>query len=272
MKKSNMYPDTKTWNPFVGCLFKCVYCRPSFQVQLKRRGKKRDPDCYYYRPHLHPERLKKIPSTENVFVVGDGDISFCSPKYTRRIIQRIKEQNARFPEKKRTYLFQSKNPKYFQQFLKEFPSNVILQTTLETNRDEGYEKWSNAPKPSVRYKDFIALKYPRKVVTVEPALDFDLDIFADWIISIKPEYVWFGFNSKPNARILKEKRFDKWEPSEEKAQQLIKALESARKTVYKHNERAWKLLGGIQVKGKELGNVKVLSGKRQSKDRRKAHR
>lgn len=285
-EKSGMFLSTKSWNPFVGCKFGCVYCGPSFQHQLKRRGKDAPfcgDKCYRYVPHTHEERLEKIPSADTVFVAADGDISFCSPEYTRRIIRRIKERNLRFPKKEKTYLFQSKRPKYFEQFLKEFPENVILQTTLETNRDEGYEKWSKAPKPSVRYKDFLAIKYPRKVVTIEPIMDFDLDVFRDWIVSIKPEYVWLGFNSKPNARVLKEKDFASWEPPEDKVQQLIYALENAKTDVYKHNERTRKLRGGtdvykhnerarksrrgIEVKGKKLRSVKThsMTGKRKVK-------
>jgi len=57
-----MYSDTKTWNPFVGCLHGCVYCVPSFQAQVKRWGKKNCSLCYDYLPHPHPERLGKIPS------------------------------------------------------------------------------------------------------------------------------------------------------------------------------------------------------------------
>jgi len=33
-----MYPDTKTWNPFVGCNYDCVYCEKSFKRQFKRVG------------------------------------------------------------------------------------------------------------------------------------------------------------------------------------------------------------------------------------------
>ena len=34
---SNMYAEAKTWNPFKGCAFDCVYCVPSFQRQAKRQ-------------------------------------------------------------------------------------------------------------------------------------------------------------------------------------------------------------------------------------------
>ena len=34
-----MYPETETWNPFVGCLYDCLYCEKSFKAQAKRRKK-----------------------------------------------------------------------------------------------------------------------------------------------------------------------------------------------------------------------------------------
>ncbi|RLI90343.1 MAG: hypothetical protein DRO95_06380 [Candidatus Altiarchaeales archaeon] len=213
-QKSRMYANTKTWNPFVGCRYNCIYCKPSFQAQLKRR-KKACLECYNYHPHKHEERLNIIPSAKIVFVSGCGDISFCSSEYTYRIIDRIKEHNSKCPYK--TYYFQSKNPRYFKQFLEVFPDNVILLTTLETNRDENYEEISKAPKPSVRYRDFLQLDYPRKVITIEPLMDFDLDIFTEWIVRINPEYVWLGFNSRPKQVQLPE-------PSLEKAQKLIEKL------------------------------------------------
>ena len=35
------------------------------------------------------------------------------------------------------------------------------------------------------------------MVTIEPVLDFDLDVFVDWIKSVNPEYIWLGYNSRP---------------------------------------------------------------------------
>jgi hypothetical protein len=94
---------------------------------------------------------------------------------------------------------------------------VILATTLETNRDEGYDTVSKAPKPTERYRQFADLDYPRKVVTVEPIMDFDIEIFAVWLIELKPEYIYLGFNSKPKEVKLTE-------PSEEKVAELMKIL------------------------------------------------
>lgn len=225
--KSNMYAEAQTWSPFKGCKFDCSYCGPSFKRQA-RRQKQRCQQCADYVPHCHPSRLEKIPSKKIVFVAGNADISFCPPAFTRRIIAAIKAHLARSRAPK-IFFFQSKRPVYFQQFLAEFPKEVILLTTLETNRDKGYQQVSKAPPPSVRYEQFKSLAYPRKVLTVEPVLDFDVDIFARWIIALKPEYVWLGLNSKPGQVTLPE-------PPAEKLRKLVKALTRA----------------GVEVRGKEL--------------------
>jgi hypothetical protein len=166
-QEPNMYKGAKTWSPFMGCRFDCSYCRPSFQRQAKRR-KKFCQVCYDYTPHCHEERLKTSPpSAEIVFVAGSADISFCPLEFTRKIIGRIKDHIPRSRIEK-TFYFQSRRPEYFKPLLKEFPPEVILVTTLETNRDEGYREISKAPLPSQRYRQFKSLDYPRKVVTIEP--------------------------------------------------------------------------------------------------------
>ena len=225
--KTRMYTDAKTWNPFMGCLFDCIYCRVSFQVQAK--GQKQNcTDCYNYVPHYHPERLDYIPSAEIVFVCGDGDISFCSQEYTESIIQRV----SRHPM--RTFYFQSKRPDYFKPFLSQFPPNVILATTLETNWDQVYHIISKAPMPSKRYEQLRRLDYPHRVVTIEPMADFDLDIFSSWIVDINPEYVWIGFNSRP-------KQVQMLEPSKQKVLEFVELLKAQ----------------DIEVRGKELRGLTV---------------
>ena len=132
----NMYPDVKTWNPFKGCNFDCTYCVPSFKKQALRQ-KKNCMRCYRYEPHEHPKRLPRSPGKDDlIFACGDSDISFCAPSFVQQIIEAIRTR----PEK--TYYLQSKKPACFEPFLKLLPKNVILLTTLETNRDEGYKKVS----------------------------------------------------------------------------------------------------------------------------------
>ena len=194
-KKTNMYSlSVKQFNPFVGCKFGCVYCEESFKRQAKRQ-KQRCMKCYKYTPHTHPNRLSNyIPPTkgdEFSFTCATGDVSFCPTGFLKKIVKRIDSQ----PNK--TFMIQSKNPKTFDRVV--FPDNVILGITLETNRDQGYSKVSKAPVPTQRFKDFLRIDHPRKMITIEPAMDFDLDVMLEWMKQIKPCIVWIGYDSKSNC-------------------------------------------------------------------------
>jgi hypothetical protein len=65
-------------------------------------------------------------------------------------------------------------------------------------------------------------------------MDFDLDVFTQWITDLAPEYVWLGFNSKPECVVLPE-------PSVDKVQEFMKILSKAR----------------IEIRGKKLRGLKV---------------
>lgn len=190
----NMYNDVKTWNPYVGCKFNCVYCVPSFQRMLHRvwacQGKKCD-GCRDFSPHEHPERLAKLPSANTLWPCAHGDISFADPDFIRTVISTVNQGHH-----KKIY-FQSKDPKCFLQYIGDFdPKRTVLLTTLETNRDNGYDLISSAPVPSARAIAFEKLPWPRKIITIEPVIDFDPEIFMQWIVNIRPEAVWVGYNSK----------------------------------------------------------------------------
>lgn len=222
--KSNMYEGTKTWNPHVGCYFECVYCRPSFQRQLKRQ---RCSKCKKYKPHFHRERLKRIPNRKTIFVCGTGDIATCRFEDIMEILDALRRHAITHPMTH--YYFQSKYPQIFEQFLDRLPKKSILLTTLETNYDQDYVRYSLAPPPSRRWADFKALKWPRKIVTVEPIMEFDYKQFLDMIVDIAPEAVYIGYNTRPKEVKLPE-------PSEEKVWKLITGL----------------VMNGITVKPKDL--------------------
>jgi hypothetical protein len=196
-----MYAETKTWNPFLGCKYDCIYCKPSFQATIARftRLSGRDCDaCLQYQPHEHPERLVRIPSARIIFVFGDGDITFTRPEFVGFTIQKIKECLLRGARK--TFYFQSKNPACFNQYLDDLrpiEGQVVLVTTLETNRDEGYDLISKAPLPYKRFMDFLWLPWKRKIVTIEPVMNFDLELLVKMIREIRPEAVYLGYNSRP---------------------------------------------------------------------------
>lgn len=212
--KENKHRNTRSWNPFVGCGFGCAYCKPSFQNWIGRLGTWHHCEgCQQYAPHEHPERLSRLYRDKTIFVCEDGDIAFARPEYMARIFDVI-----RADQKKRNWLLQSKNPKCFEQYLSLLPENTYLITTLETNRDIT-KLISKAPDTSIRLRDFKALDWDRKFVTVEPIMDFDFDEFAQQIVSIKPLCVFIGYNSKP-------KKVQIPEPSKEKTLALIRKLES----------------------------------------------
>jgi hypothetical protein len=192
---TNMYTlSIGQWNPFVGCGFNCVYCQNSFQAQLKRWAKGNCEQCYTFTPHTHANRLnQQLPRTgygQFIFTCSCGDIAFCPTDYLMKIVGRIEQ------EKEKAFLIQSKCPTTFKRA--RFPGNVVLGVTLETNRDDLCNRISKAPGPSRRYEDFLKVNHPEKMVTVEPVMDFDLEIMVNWIEDINPCMVWLGYDSRKN--------------------------------------------------------------------------
>ena len=201
-----MYKNTKTWNPYKGCEFKCNYCENSFKRQAKRL-KHKCIKCYNYEPHFHPERLNKIPKAELVFACGNGDIAFASD-VEKKVILSVMEKHP-----KQTFLLQTKAPYCLDGF--RIPSNVIVGTTLETNRDTTHI--SKAPITESRYRALRNLNCCRKAITIEPILNFDLGIFREWIYEINPEIVWIGYANHTKGLVLDE-------PELSKTKQLITVL------------------------------------------------
>lgn len=214
------------WNVYQGCLFDCVYCEKSFKRQAKRQ-KHNCIKCYNYEPHEHPERLNiNFPTThfgEFIWAVSSGDICFCSDEYLQKIIDRIRNE----PEKH--FLMQSKNPKTFERV--KLPNNVIIGTTLETNRDGLYadNHISKAPVPTKRYGDFLGIKHHSKMITIEPVMNFDLAVMLDWVKNIDPCMVWLGFDSKePHAYEPSIEEFKKlyWELGKRGVVVILKTVRS----------------------------------------------
>jgi len=226
MENKNMYQDSiKQWNVYVGCHYDCVYCERSFKAQMKRQ-KHNCLECYRYEPHFHPERLDwRLPLTkgdEFIWACSAGDITFAKPEWIEAILEKIREMPTR------TFLMQTKDPACYTQY--DLPDNLLIDITLETNRDEGYKDISKAPLPSIRYHDYLEIDHPHKLVTVEPILDFDSDIFLDWIRDIEPIRVYIGYDSKKNRLP---------EPELDKTKVLISSLDEFVKIKTKFLRSAW---------------------------------
>ncbi|MDA3896063.1 MAG: hypothetical protein PF482_07950, partial [Desulfobacteraceae bacterium] len=87
------------------------------------------------------------------------------------------------------------------------------------NGDEGYQEISKAPCPTERFKQFSELNHGRKILTIEPVIAFDLDIFLEMIKGVNPEKVWLGINSR-------EKQVELPEPTETQFKELASGIQS----------------------------------------------
>jgi len=170
-------------------------------------------DCYNYVPHFHPERLKQhLPKNKLIFVAGNGDISFALPSWIDKIFDVIRSN------KDKTFLIQTKDPECMMHYNTEctIPDNVLIGTTIETNRDTS--KISKAPSTETRIH-YLNLIRSRKFITHEPILNFDLKPMVTWDKKIKPEIVWIGYANHTNGLNLDE-------PELSKTKKLIKELEN----------------------------------------------
>lgn len=227
--ETKMYQGVKTSNAIVGCYFGCSYC--AFRLTVQRIGNMKGgkcKGCMNFTPHEHLDRLNTIPSASTIFLFGHGDISFYRPQSVKKVLSRVRQHSQRCPHKQ--FYVQTKDPACLNHYLPHLPKGkTILVITLETNRDAGYHKVSKAPLPSKRYNDFKAIPWHRKIVTIEPVMDFDHDKFLEWIKDINPEAIYIGYNSRPKKAQLPE-------PSKGKLETFIQAIEKA----------------GIQVKRKDM--------------------
>lgn len=217
----NMYPWAYTWNPIGGrCHHNCDYCYVSdFKIPVLMRKYSREP--YLVEKELKTKLI--IPKGYVLFVCSCYDIvgEWVPKEWIRRILAHCREY-----EDETTFLFQSKNPKRFCDFVEAFPVNTILGTTIETNRDYGVTK---APSPIRRYAAIINIEdivHFRWMVSIEPVMDFDLDIMLRWMERIPPVFVSIGADSGKN---------DLPEPSPKKLQSLISGLRKVTEVRLKKN-------------------------------------
>ena len=214
MKKTRMFKlwldgRVKTFNPIHGCGFECYGGRcwaSRMAARLQASGAKGYADGFA--PKFSPEMLnRRFGTGEVVFVGSMGDISFFPFEVHRQIIEETMRAN---PET--VFFFETKNPSIYRRMIPLFPENVIISTTIETNRDHGFSK---APAPEKRYLEMKALPWPKKHVSVEPVMDFDAEVLVRWIREIKPFVVSVGYdNHQCNLP----------EPPLDKTLDLIKAL------------------------------------------------
>jgi len=142
--------------------------------------------------------LKRPPTTlgDNfIFFPSSGDPAFASPHEMQTAIDYTRKYSDC------TFFIQSKNPECFLPY--KFPENVILGITLETDLRlyhtpslfTMYQQISKAPIPIERTNHFEDVKHKRKMVTIEPILDFKVSILTAWIYRINPEIIYIGYDN-----------------------------------------------------------------------------
>lgn len=197
--KGNMYGFiTHTWNFIKGiCPHNCSYC-------YMRR--------YWPRmsaPRLDEKEFNINPGSGKFIFIGssiDANAIGISGDWRREVVEYISQFD-------NTYLLQSKDPRYFFQYI--YPDKTILCTTIETNRH--YKKiMGNSPDPlercdSCRHNTSVY----KKMITIEPVMDFDFDIMVKWMKDINPMQINIGADSGGNKLP---------EPSPEKLKKFITAL------------------------------------------------
>jgi len=203
--KGNMYPwVTHTWNAIRGtCLHDCEYCYIKHGRQL---GWKHEAKL------IKHELRTQLGSGRFIFVGSSTDMwgSWIDADDILAVLKHCERFNNQ-------YLFQSKNPERFIAFTEWFPERTTLCTTIETNRRNLVRDVSDAPVP---WKRIDAMKEMKSrgfttTITIEPIMQFDLDLLIRDIKKVGPNWVSIGADSK---------RSDLIEPFAHEIQELVEEL------------------------------------------------
>lgn len=196
--KGNMYTwVTHTWSPVGGeCCHNCSYC------YVGRWGKK--PPLNIKEKMLNDD----LGNGNVIFVVSGGDLF--AKNVPSEWIFKVLAHCRKFDN---AYLFQSKNPIRFLDFLEYIPRSIFC-TTIETNRVY-YPEMGNTPSPRDRAVAMDLLDGFDRYVTIEPIMDFDLTELVDIINLCHPIQVNIGADSGNNHLP---------EPSKDKILALIEEL------------------------------------------------
>ena len=218
---------TETWNPVTGCLHNCKYCWARRLAETKLSNSKRYRNGFI--PRINREEFRKKFKGGVIFVSDMGDLfGYWVPRsWIMKVINYVRE----FPET--LFLFLTKNPGRFREFIKDFPSNVILGSTIETDRDDLYVKHniSRAPVPGERFEAMRNIDWWFKWISIEPILKFNLDRLVKWMVEINPKLIYVGYDNY-NNRLP--------EPKLNETLKLIGELEAnGFKVIRKTIRRAW---------------------------------
>jgi len=177
-----------------------------------------------FKPKLGRSKLNKTFRQGLIFLSSMGDLwgPWVPDEWITEVLVAIrKSPNA-------TFLALTKNPERYHQFLQVMPQNMILGTTIETNRQTGF--LSKAPSCLIRTCHLASLHGFGKMVSIEPILEFDVGILTSWIRTIRPSFVYVGYDNHGHKLN---------EPSLADTEMLIKALSKFTEVRRKTIRKAW---------------------------------
>lgn len=218
-----------TWNPIKGlCPFLCTYC---YMLGIYKRFKQNTT------MRLEQKELQtKLGSGKFIFVGSSTDM-WSYPVESSWIAQ-VLDRCLSYPDNK--YLFQSKSPKRFLDFLEHplmaLTDNLVFATTIETNRD--ISDFSKADSIEERVAAMIRLRELgyKVMITIEPVMLFDFAELVAMLRQIAPFQVNVGSNSNKAVKLP--------EPSRDELVALIGELKTFTNVHLKSNSD--RILGDLK--------------------------
>ncbi len=213
---SDMYKFINyTYTPIRGrCPYLCSYC---YAKNFSQKSL-----------HLDPKDLTLDLYKDNVIFVC-STVDMFHPSIPDEWIEEVLKYCNEFPDNK--YLLQTKNPHRYWHFTHLITDKYALCTTIETNRDTS--DISIAPLTCRRAVQMAVLSNHgyNVSITIEPVIEFDLDIMIEWMKEINPLWISIGADSKG---------YNLDEPSWDKVEALITELKKFTRVVIKNNLRRLK--------------------------------
>lgn len=191
MFKLDKEQEIQTFNPFHGCRYHCYEGKCWARGMAQRLGT--NPVITHYdadnpfAPAEAPEKWGESFNGGTVFIGSMGDLAWQPREVMQKTVNLIKRNPGT------RFLLCTKNPEIY--LGREWPGNVLLGSTIETNRDEGYSRFSNAPVPSRRLSAMKRLTHPYLHVSMEPVMKFDPDEMVPHLEEIGPEVVSVGYGN-----------------------------------------------------------------------------